>query len=184
MPDNLRRQVVSKSVKDLMIKSSNCAQVSEDRTLYDAVVMLAATRQRSSSLDYRPRVVLVYDKQYRIVGSLRHADVLRAIVSVNGPMAERSHTGTAFFERVEACREALTGVFETARNISVKDAMYMYSENEFIDEGTSLEEAICRLMAGPYLNLVVMSESTTTGILRLSDVFSMICDDLKKSGMR
>jgi hypothetical protein len=172
----MRRQLVSKKVKDLMVRSSECAQVSEDRTLYDAVVMLAATRQRSDRLDYRPRVVLVYDKQYRIVGSLRHADMLRALVSVNG--------SPAFFERVEACRTALSGVFETARDICVKDAMYVYSENEFIDEEVSLEEGICRLMAGPYLNLVVLSGATTTGIVRLSDVFSMICDDIKRSGLK
>ncbi len=175
---------MGKMVKDLVIRSSECAQVSEDRTLYDAILMLAATRQRSNRLDYRPRVVLVYDKQYRIVGSLRHTDVLRSLVSVNGSMSDRSLSSTAFFARVEACREALSGVFETARNTGVKDVMYVYSQNEFIDEEASLEEGICRLMAGPYLNLVVMSEAATSGILRLSDVFSMICDDLKKSGMR
>jgi hypothetical protein len=167
---------VSKKVRDYMIRSSECAQVSEDRSLYDAVVMLAATRERSSRLDYRPRVVLVYDKQYRIVGSLRHADMLRALLSSNG--------SPAYFERVEACRTAISGVFEMARTISVKDAMYVYTENEFIDEEVSLEEGVCRLMAGPYLNLVVMSGKTTTGILRLSDVFSMICDDIKRSGLR
>jgi hypothetical protein len=175
---------VSKKVKDLMIRGSELAQVSGDRTLYDAIVMLAATRDRSSRLDYRPRVVLVHDSQYRIVGSLRHADMLRVLLSVNGSVADRSQSSPAFFERVEACRTALFDVFETARNISVKEAMYVFCENEYIDEEVSLEEGICRLMAGPYLNLVVMSGSTTTGILRLSDVFSMICDDIKKSGLR
>lgn len=175
---------MSKKVKDLMIRSSECAQVSEDRTLYDAVVMLAATRERSSRLDYRPRVVLVYDKQYRIVGSLRHADMLRTLVSVDGQPTDRPGSSPAFFERVEACRTALSGVFEKAHNISVKETMYVYSENEFIDEEVPLEEGICRLMAGPYLNLVVMSGAATTGILRLSDVFSMICDDIKRAGLR
>jgi hypothetical protein len=66
----------------------------------------------------------------------------------------------------------------------VKDVMYRYSEPEYIDEAASLEEAIVRLVEGPYLNLVVTGEGTTNGILRMSDVFSLVCRDTKRAGMR
>ena len=33
--------------KDLMIQTSDCARVAEDRTIYDAVVLLEAWRQRN-----------------------------------------------------------------------------------------------------------------------------------------
>ena len=47
----------------------------------------------------------------------------------------------------------------------------------------ALEEALARLMAGPYLNLVVRSQKTPLGILRQSDVFERLCRDIKLSGM-
>ncbi|NLI34574.1 MAG: hypothetical protein GX422_17600, partial [Deltaproteobacteria bacterium] len=64
--------------KDLMISASDCARVAEDETVYDAVVMLEAWRQRSRS-EYRPRVILVHDEDFRTIGGLRQVDMLRAL---------------------------------------------------------------------------------------------------------
>ena len=42
--------------KDLMIPLSECAQVAEDRSLQDAMIMLSAFRKRYSRSDYSPAV--------------------------------------------------------------------------------------------------------------------------------
>jgi CBS domain containing-hemolysin-like protein len=80
--------------------------------------------------------------------------------------------------------EVLNHLYEAAHRVRVKDAMYHYHEAEYIDEDASMEEAISRLLSGPHLNLVVMSGNATVGIVRLSDVFSTVCKEIKRSGMK
>jgi hypothetical protein len=66
-------------VKDLMVDFSQCPKVSEDATLRDAVLSLEATRLIGDPWTYRPRVILVHDKDENIVGTLRHFEVLKAL---------------------------------------------------------------------------------------------------------
>jgi hypothetical protein len=178
--------------RDLMIPASDCARVAEDRVIYDAVVMLEAWRQRSQS-EYRPRVVLVYDKDFRIIGNLRQVDVLRALASgrITAAGAGPTEAGLAmaaaaasFEERTAVWGEVLTHLYEAAHRVRVKDAMYHYHEAEYIDENASMEEALSRLLSGPYLNLVVTAATATIGIVRLSDVFDTVCREIKRSGMK
>jgi hypothetical protein len=180
------------NARDLMIPASECARVTEDRTIYDAVVMLEAWRQRSQS-EYRPRVVLVYDNDFRIIGSLRHIDLLRALAS--GRIVPAGTQGGAavstpaappasLAEQTKVWAEVLTHLHAAAHRVRVKEAMYHYQRQEYIDEHAPLEEVLSRLLSGPYLNLVVISATTTVGIVRLSDVFNLVCREIQRSGMK
>lgn len=66
-------------VKDLMVDFSDCPKVSEEATLRDAVLSLEATRLIGDPWTYRPRVILVHDKDENIVGTLRHFEILKAL---------------------------------------------------------------------------------------------------------
>ena len=55
------------------------------------------------------------------------------------------------------------------------------SEGEYIDENATLGEATHQLVAYPYHSLLVTSGEEVVGILRLSDVFTKICDLIKAS---
>ena len=178
--------------KDLMIPASECARVAEDRTIYDAVVMLEAWRQRSQ-LEYRPRFVLVHDKDFRIVGGMEHANMLRALASGRIPASGAYPTTSGESEVVAPSSvagqtvvwgEILTHLYAAAHRVQVKDAMYHYHEAQYIDESASMEEVISRLLSGPYVNLVLMSGTVTIGIVRMSDVFSRVCKEIKRSGMK
>jgi Mg2+/Co2+ transporter CorB len=179
-------------VKDLMIPISECARVTEDRSVLDAIMMLEASRRRLDRLDYRMRVVLVYDEQFNIIGSLRHLDILRAFAPGGEPPGAKPESDTevapdtsvSCSEDLPQWQRALAGMFEIARKLRVKDVMYRYSESEYIDEDAPLEEALCRLVTGPYLNLVVRSAAVTAGILRMSDVFATVWRAIQKSGLR
>ena len=165
-------------VKDNMVPLSDCARVAEDRSLYDAVLMLEACRQRFEHSDYRPRVVLVYDKEFKIVGNLRQMDILRSLapgkpISESDPSAV---TGSNW-------GEVWANLNRSAHSIRVKDVMYRYSDKEYVADDIPMEEAMTLLIEGRYLNLVVTANGASVGILRLSDIFSMACRDIKKSGM-
>jgi CBS domain-containing protein len=178
--------------KDLMISASDCARVAEDETVYDAVVMLEAWRQRSRS-EYRPRVILVHDEDFRTIGGLRQVDMLRAL---SAGRVVSPGTSPALAGPVEATappsspdasagpRDILKDLSEAAHRVRVRDAMHHYHEEEYIDAHTSLEEVLDRLLSGPYLNLVVTSANTTIGIVRLSDVFEAVCNKIERSNLK
>ena len=129
-------------VKELMIPLTDCAKIPEDRNLFDAIMMLEASRQRLDKLDYRPRLVLVDDRELRIVGSLRHFDVMNGLIS-----RERSGAGKApMGELIQSCRKALGEIFHAARVHQNKNIMYTYSQEEYVSEEASLEEGICKLV--------------------------------------
>jgi CBS-domain-containing membrane protein len=165
-------------VKDYMVPLSDCARVAEDRSLYDAVLMLEACRQRFEHSDYRPRVVLVYDKDFKIVGNLRQLDMLRALAPGRTSAGPESASTPP-----KDWGEVWVDLNRSARSIRVKDVMYRYGEQEYVADDSPMEEAMSRLVDGPYLNLVVTANGISVGILRLSDVFAMACRDIKKSGM-
>ncbi|UCF84330.1 MAG: CBS domain-containing protein, partial [Desulfobacteraceae bacterium] len=69
------------NVKDLMVPLDEYATVSEEATLYDAVVALEKAQEaldRTRYL-YLHRAVLVFDKNNNIVGKIGQLDVLRAL---------------------------------------------------------------------------------------------------------
>ena len=169
--------------RDLMIPISDCPRLAEDRNIYDAVVLLEAFRQRYDRWAYRPRGVLVHDADFMVIGHLRHADMLRALAAHGVPATGAMPAWSSIWEQAEVWKNVLNHLHSTARSVRVKEAMHVYSEMEYVDGDALLEEALARLMAGPYLNLVVRSQKTPLGILRQSDVFERLCRDIKLSGM-
>ncbi len=73
--------VKSYSVKDLMVPLSEYATVTEDATLYEAVVSLEEAQEKfeDKHTRYRHRAILILDKDGNVVGKLSHLDVLRAL---------------------------------------------------------------------------------------------------------
>jgi CBS domain-containing protein len=147
--------------KDLMISLSECAQVAEDRSLQEAMIMLSAFRKRYSRSDYAPRFVLVRDDQYHIVGVLRHLEILRGLGKAAGP------GGPSLAKMVAA-----------APRVAARDAMTRYSEAEQISADAPIEEAVERMLQGAFRHMLVVEGSTTVGILRLSEIFARVRREL------
>ncbi|MFY9943221.1 MAG: CBS domain-containing protein, partial [Desulfobacterales bacterium] len=68
-------------VKDLMVALADYATVSQDATLYDAVLALeeAQKRYESAFSPYLHRAILVYDKNRKIIGKVSQLDILMAL---------------------------------------------------------------------------------------------------------
>jgi len=146
--------------KDLMIPLSDCAQVAGDRSLQDAMIMLNAFRQRLTNSTYAPRFVLVRDKRYRIVGVLRHLEILRGLGQAAGP------------------GPSLSKMIAVAPRVTAETAMTRYSEAEQIDADAPVEAAIERMLAGAFRHMLVVEDGTIIGILRLSEIFARVSRNL------
>jgi predicted transcriptional regulator len=71
----------------------------------------------------------------------------------------------------ETCKKAM--------NQKVTAFMYVPTEGEYVEENSSLTEAIHHLVMGHHQSLLVTKESRIVGILRLTDVFRSITQIVK-----
>jgi predicted transcriptional regulator len=66
----------------------------------------------------------------------------------------------------------------------VKDFMYTPKEGEYVEENTTMDEAIHQLVMGSHQSLLVTKGESAVGILRLTDVFSFVVKNLKNCSIQ
>jgi hypothetical protein len=164
-------------VKNLMVPLSECPRVAENLSLTEAISVLETWRQRGETREYRLRVLLVHDAGFRITGTLRHQDMLR----VFAPGKENSSSFPSSSKGLPTWNDLLAASLTIARRVRVGDVKHIPGEAEYIDEDAPLEEGFYRLLKYPSLHLMVRSGEEVTGILRLSDLFSLLCQEIQKA---
>lgn len=173
-------------VKDVMVSLDDYATVSEDATLYEAVLALEKAQAEFDQSRYRHRAILVYDKNENIVGKISQFDILMALepnyravqldkLSRFGYSLEyiQSFTNKSLWDK------PLRDICRKAASLMVKDFMYTPVQGEYIHEGASLDEAIHQLIIGKHHSLLVTRGTDIVGILRLTDVFAFVTETIK-----
>jgi CBS domain-containing protein len=176
----------TKIVKDLMVPLSEYATVSKEATLSEAVMTLKEAQKVGES-KYVHRAVLVYDKEKRIVGKLDMLSVLRALEPKYDEMLPRKksyHLGLplqlqkTMLEQLRLWDEPLDHICQKAVDKKVKNFMIEPTEGEHISQSASINEAIHQLVMGAYQSLLVTEGKKIIGILRLTDVFEEITNEI------
>lgn len=177
--------------KELMVPLADYATVSEDATLYDAVIALEETRKKfDPSLD-KHRAILVLDKANHIVGKLSQLDVIRGLEPKYEKIADFKSSSrfgfTAEFLKslhkdYDLWNKPMDDICRKAGSIKVKDIMYTPTEGEYVGEEDPLDQAIHQLVIGHHQSLLVTRGREITGILRLTDVFQEVCKAVKQCG--
>jgi hypothetical protein len=130
----------------------------------------------------------VLEKSGKVVSKITMKDILVALEPNYGKVEgtevlERSGYSPdmirSMLEDSALWTEPLQFFQERAAKLRVSDFIQAPSEDEYIDENATLGEAIHRLIVYPYHSLLATSAGTVVGILRLSDVFTKICDIIK-----
>jgi CBS domain-containing protein len=178
-------------VKDLMVPLSEYATVSEAATLLEAVKALRKAQGEFGRNRYQHRAILVFDGNNHFVGKLSQHDVIEALEpnykgmgrSVNHGSMHRLGFSDNFvkstMEQYHLWEKALEDLCEKAVHLKVKDIMYAPGKAEFVNEGTTMDEAIHRLIVGRHHSLLVTADRDAreiVGVLRLVDVFEFVSD--------
>ncbi|MGD8227171.1 MAG: CBS domain-containing protein [Desulfobacteraceae bacterium] len=180
------------AVKDLMVPLAEYATISEQATLYEAVLALEKAQEAFDPKRHRHRAVLVFDKKNKIVGKLGQLDILKSLepkYAEMGDLGPLSRTGfspqflRSMVEKFALWDESLTDICRKAAKLKVKDIMYTPTEGEYVEENASLGEAIHQLVMGHHQSLLVTSGQQIVGILRLVDVFKDVCEAMKSCGL-
>ncbi len=175
-------------VKDLMVPLAEYATVSEDATLYEAVMALEdATKGMVEDRD-RHRAILVIDRKGRVVGQVGQWDVLWGLeprYKNIGELRETSRYGfspqflRSMLGNYGLWRKPLDDLCRKAARDKVKDFMVQPGEGEFVEEDATMDTAIHLLVMGRHQSLLVTRNESIVGILRQSDVFKVVCDHIK-----
>lgn len=176
------------TVKDLMIPLAEYAIVLEEATLGEAILALEKAQKEFAPSQHRHRAILVLDMNKKVVGKISMLDVLRGLEPKYGKI---EHTGIlsragfspeflkSMLDQYALWAEPLKDICGKAAGLKVRHFMYTPSEGEYVDEGATLSQAIHQLVTGDHHSLLVTRGDEIVGILRLTDVFKEICDEIK-----
>ena len=176
-------------VVDLMVPHVEYATVSEGATLYEAVVELEKAQEEFDHTRYRHRAILVLDNDGKVIGKLSQVDALKALEPKYGAMLDRRrshHLGfskkflKSMLKEHSLLSSSLEDICRKAGDQNIKQHMRTPSEGEFIEEGATLDEAIHQLVLGNHQSLLVTSQGSITGILRLTDVFAAVFHKMRE----
>jgi CBS domain-containing protein len=179
-------------VKDLMVPIEQYCTVSEDMTLFDAVMELEKAQIEYQASGRAYRAVLVCDKQGKVIGKLSQLDVLRSLeprytemgdlrkVSGFGLSAEFLHS---VMEKFELWQTAIDDMCRKAMARNVGELVRSPLEGEVIDQEAPLNRAIHQLVVGHFQSLLVTSKGNIVGILRLVDVVHHVTELMKRCGI-
>ena len=181
----------SYTIKDLMVPLSEYATVSEDATLYEAVMALEIAQEsfEDKHTRYRHRAVLILDKEDNVVGKLSQLDVLKALEPkyqdmMGGEGSHRYGISKQFMQSTlqeyNLFAKPLEDICRKAGEQNVRQFMYTPTEGEYLSEDASLDVAIHQLVMGHHQSLLITRGDRISGILRLTDVFAAVFHKMKE----
>ena len=174
-------------VKEAMVPLKDYATVSENATMYDAVLALEKAQAEFDQSRYQHRAILVYDDKNKIVGKISQLDLLKALEPQYDKVLDvqtLSRTGYSLdyiesLSHVGFWSKPLDDICRKAAEMKVKSFMYTPGSGEFIDQDAELNEAVHRLIVGKHHSLLVTHGQEIVGVLRLTDVFKLVCERIK-----
>jgi CBS domain containing-hemolysin-like protein len=175
-------------IKDLMVPVEEYATVPQEATLRDAVLALEKAQMTLDPSQHKHRAILVLDESGIVVSKITMKNILVALepnygkVEGMGVLERSGYSPDLIRSTLEdnaPWTKPLQFFHERASKLKVRDFIQAPSEDEYIDENATLDEATHQLIVEPYHSLLVTSGDEVVGILRLSDVFTKICDMIK-----
>ncbi len=176
------------TVKELMLPLHKYATVHRGATLREAVLALEKAQMTLDPTRHKHRAILVLDESGKVVSKLTMKNILVALEPNYGKVEgtdvlERSGFSPdlirSMLEDNALWAQPLQFVRERAAQLKVGDFIQTPLENEYIEENSTLGEAAHQLIVYPYLSLLVTRDDEVVGILRLSDVFTKVCEIIK-----
>jgi len=160
-------------IRELMVPLTNYPHMPYWFSLRQAISMLKLASEEDKREGRPPRVVLVFDEKYQLMGILRKRDILRGL-------EPRYLTGPKSAEGVKMSTAELCALWtdlkasKEAAKAEVKDYMVAVKQTVGIDE--PITQAACRLVQDDVPVVAVMDGSKVAGIVAIEEVFDAITD--------
>lgn len=175
-----------KTVRELMVPLEEYAVVGPEASLLDAVLALDEAQKGLPPGRQPHRAVLVTGPDGKIVGKLGHLGFLKALeprYDTVGDLATLSRVGlsgdfiSSMMGHMELWKDSLEDVCQRARHTRVRDVMRPVTES--IPDDATLTEALHNIIVHQSLSLLVTRGPEVVGILRLSDLFAAVTEQIR-----
>lgn len=179
-------------VKELMVPIGDYATVPQEADLHEAILALEEAQMALDPLKHKHRALVVLDRKNNVVGKVDMFDILMALEPKYGELEatgalSRSGYSPEFIKSLLKdnilWNEPLQFICNRATKLKVSGFMETLAEGAYIKENATLDEAIHQLIVYRYQSLLVARDQKVVGVLRLSDVFTEICDKIKTCGL-
>lgn len=181
--------MIEKKVSELMIPLSDYACVSEEETLAGAIKVLKEANAKAT-LTHKHRAVLVCTPDNHVIGKVGIREMLKALEPKYRQFENPDHVGTvdlsrfgfdhtflhSLVDQFSLWDESVDELVSKAGKRKVKDIMYTPSKGEYVNVNAPLAEAVHQFILGCHQSLLVLEKDRVIGILRLADIFDLVCD--------
>ncbi len=179
----------ARKVSELMIPLSDYATVSQDASLADAIKALKSA-QSDTRYHHKHRAVLAFDEENAVVGKLGIREMLKALEPKYRQFEHSDDTAsiglsrfgfnmeflTSLVDKLELWDETIEELIRKAARLKVKDLMYTPVKGEYVPLDAPVAEAVHQFILGCHQSLLVVDKDKVVGILRLADLFDLVCD--------
>lgn len=183
--DDWGRFMDASTLEELIVPLEEYATVSENANVLEAVNALEEAQKSFHPKRYRHRAVIVLDESGKVVGKVNQHDIIRALEPQykGSPMTQQSahsHFGFSqtFIESTSmqylSWDRPLQNLYKKALSQKVRSIMHVPTEGEYIEETSTINETIHRLITGEHQSLLVRRGAEIIGIIRLTDVFELV----------
>lgn len=175
-------------VKQLMIPIGEYATVPMSATMHEAILALEEAQRAFDPLKHSHRSVLVLDKDQNVVGKISMVDILIALEPKYEELEDIGGYNPEFIQSIindnVFWNEPMQLICDRAPNLIVHDFMEVPSDGVYIEESDTIGEAIHRLVICRYSSLLVTRNKKVVGVLRLSDIFTELCEKIKTNASK
>ncbi len=175
-------------VKDLMVPISEYATVVIGTPLIEAIRTLDKAQDAYTESKYQHRAVLVLDNDGNVVGKISQLRALKAIepdfdFDIDLEKLQKFNFSPEYLAQMRDKYRAQGQIIRNdtlkqAAGKKVEDFMQSHSAGEYVAEDCSVDTAIHKLVSGTHLSLLVSRGDTIVGILRISDVFAAVFQEM------
>jgi len=178
-------------VKHYMVPTEKFPMIPDTATFGGAILALEQAQEDFAAGKREQRILLVHDKDHKIVGKLSPLDVIRGLepdfLKIIDP-ALSSHDITKSYDYVtHSMREKLVHLWTKplddlcakAKDVRVKDFLRSPHPNQIVQAGDSLNEVFRRFALGRHDSLFVTDKQNLVGMIRFSDVYKEIVRRIK-----
>jgi CBS domain-containing protein len=175
-------------IKDLMLSLKEYVTISEDATVFEAVLALEEARKKTVESVVPHRAILVCDKNNKVIGKLSQLDVLRSLEPKYGTISELKGVSgfglgadyvRSMMDTYDLWKAPLVDLCRKAADVKVGSVVRAPLEHELIDQEATLNRAVHELIVGHHQSLLVTAQGEIVGILRLADVYQAVTDRMK-----
>lgn len=169
-------------IKTVMIPLHDYVTIKETNTVYDLFQVL---NKNESAAGHSHRDVIVVDDNGTFKGKVTMLDIFRTLEPNYKKLFKVYEDGTLTKDYViNAIRdfnlwmEPMKSLCERGASIKISEIMHIPDDHEYLQETDSLEKALHEYVMGAHQPLIVKNGDTVTGVLRSSDLYEVIRDEM------